>query len=136
MDGHAALEHGLSDAHLNGRFGRLAPGVLVALLATAMIATVIAVGTLTPATGPVLPSDKLDHALAFAALTVPTAIARPRWAIWLFIGACGYGAAIEFVQPSVGRTGDIGDFWADAAGAAGGCAIGAAVAWAVRSLRG
>lgn len=105
-----------------------------ALLATASFAIIIAVAGLAPVSGSVPGSDKLHHAVGFAALTIPTAIARPSWTPVVFLGACAYGGALEVVQRAFGRAAEINDFWADVAGAAAGCVIGACIAAIVRTM--
>lgn len=64
-------------------------------------------------------SDKLHHMLAFAALTLPTALIRPRWAIWAVLATVAYGGMIEVIQPWVGRMRELADLRADAIGAVG-----------------
>lgn len=94
---------------------------------TGLIAIAIAVLTLIPVTPPlgeVPGSDKLYHIIAFAALTIPTAALYPRWVIWAFPGTIFFGALIEVVQPFVGRTGSMGDLYADGIGAVLGVILG------------
>lgn len=105
----------------------------IALLATAIFAVIIAVAGLAPISGSVPGSDKLHHALGFAVLTIPTAIARPFWAPIVFLGACAYGGVLELLQPTFGRAAELNDLWADAAGAAAGSVIGACIAVMVRN---
>ncbi len=61
-------------------------------------------------------SDKLHHAIAYAALMMPAALRRPRhlWAIFLFY-LCWSGG-IELIQPWVNRYGEWGDLAANAVG--------------------
>lgn len=94
--------------------------VRVALAITAIIAACIAVLTLAPITTPQVigsGSDKVYHLIAFASLTFPSALLAQRISGRVFILALFFAAAIEIIQPSVGRSGDWGDFLADAAGA-------------------
>lgn len=107
----------------------------VASITTAALAVIIAGFAIAPISGSVPGSDSLYHAIGFAALTAPLTIARPSWAPFLFLGACIYGAALELVQPLSGRTAEIGDFWADVAGAAAGCTVGWCIAWIGRTVR-
>ncbi len=90
----------------------------VALALTALIAVVIAFGTLSPpGEGSGLPfTDKQLHFAAFAALVFPLGCVRPSWIIWLVPLAIAYGGMIEVIQPFVGRSGDWDDLLADAAG--------------------
>lgn len=90
----------------------------LALVLTGAVAAVIGWGTLSPP-GPGTPlplTDKQLHFLAFAALALPLGWVRPRWVLWLIPTALAYGAMIELIQPSVGRTGDWGDLLADGLG--------------------
>ncbi len=94
-----------------------------AVLLTIALGAVIAVLTLMPPiemAGPV-GSDKLHHFTAFVALTLPLAIVRPRWSVVLFVAFSAYGAAIEIIQPYVGRSREVADLLADMAGV--GCGI-------------
>lgn len=110
---------------------------LTALAVTLLLALVIGALTLAPAvTGTAVPgSDKTHHFIAFFTLSLPLAYARPRLAPWVVLAAIAYGAAIELIQPLVGRDGDLLDLLADAAGSALGAGTGAALA-ALRSRRG
>jgi len=86
---------------------------------TVFFATIITLGALNPPGngGSALPfTDKQLHFIAFFVLTLPLAMARPRWMLWFAPLALAYGAAIELIQPSVGRSGDVADFAADALG--------------------
>lgn len=98
-----------------------------ALAATALLATLIAVLTLTPVVRPpeVLSGpDKLYHFIAFAALTLPGAMLYPRALVWLLPAILLLRSAIEIIQPWVGRSGELADFWADAVGVGAGLALG------------
>lgn len=93
---------------------------------TALLGLAIAVVTLLPPQD--LPktdvSDKLEHFIAFAAFAFPVSLKRPRWAWAIFLIALGFGGLIEMIQPYMHRSRDIADFWADAAGASFGVALG------------
>lgn len=92
----------------------------IATAATVLIAFAIAALTLMPVTAPDIigrGSDKLYHMIAFAALTFPTAFLHPRRARTMLVCAVLFGAAIELIQPSVGRSGSSWDFLADVIGA-------------------
>lgn len=101
-----------------------------ALAATLALAVAIGVLTLSPAvTDAAVPgSDKSHHFVAFLALTLPLAFARPRLAPWIALATIAYGGAIELIQPLVGRDGDVFDLIADAAGSLTGAAVGAGLA--------
>lgn len=89
-----------------------------AIFLTIALGAVIAVLTLMPPIemeGPV-GSDKLHHFTAFVALTLPLAIVRPRWSVLLFVAFSAYGAAIEILQPYMGRSRELADLIADMAG--------------------
>lgn len=99
----------------------------LALLATTILAVVIAYPTLTPprleAPGGFL-SDKASHVMAFAALIFPGALLYLRSLVWLIPATLIFGAAIELVQPLVGRSAEIADFVADIVGVACGLIFG------------
>lgn len=110
----------------------------IALLATTLLAVVIAYLTLTPPrsvpSGGLL-SDKVYHVIAFAALVFPGALLYVRSLIWLVPAALVFGAAIELIQPLVGRSADTADFVADVVGVACGLASGYALrVWRTKSL--
>lgn len=68
--------------------------------------------------GQVVPGwDKLQHMMSFGTLMLLAAIAYPRARLsGLTATLMGLGAAIELIQPVVGRSDDIRDWLADAAG--------------------
>ena len=68
--------------------------------------------------------DKLYHMMAFAALVIPAALFDRGAVRLMLIGGLILGAAIEVIQPSVGRDADLMDFLADAAGLLLGLALG------------
>ena len=99
----------------------------IALFLTLLIGAAIGWFTLTPPDPPGSPlplTDKQLHALAFGILVLPVALSRPRALLWLAPLALAYGAAIELIQPSVGRTGEWTDLWADGVGIAVACGLG------------
>lgn len=77
-------------------------------------------------------SDKSHHIIAFAALTGPTALFYRQWIIWVLPGAVMLGGMIELIQPFVGRTASLMDFYADCVGAILGVVVGRLL---YRSLR-
>ncbi|MGV8847423.1 VanZ family protein [Tessaracoccus sp.] len=93
------------------------------VLLTIALGAVIAILTLMPPTEVDIPagSDKSYHALAFAALALPLATVRPRWSAVWFVLFTAYGAAIEIIQPYVGRSREFADLLADMSGI--GCAL-------------
>lgn len=95
------------------------PPLLPASLLTAVIACVIVYGTLSPPGPPgppLLLTDKQMHALAFFGLVLPLGWVRPRWALRIGLAALAFGGVIELVQPSVGRSAEWADLWADGLG--------------------
>ena len=71
-------------------------------------------------------SDKIEHALAYVALTLWFGgLFRPRSYGWIALWMLVLGAGIEIAQGlmGLGRTADIRDFYADAAGVAAGLAL-------------
>jgi hypothetical protein len=99
----------------------------IALILTLLIGAGIGWFTLTPpgeGSTPLPLTDKQLHALAFGLLVLPVALTRPRALWWLAPLALAYGAMIELIQPSVGRSGEWADLWADALGIALVCGLG------------
>ncbi len=97
---------------------------------TALIAAALCVTTLSPAVPAIGPpnSDKVQHFIGFAALSLPLGFAYPRRTLAIIAGATLFGAGIELVQPFVGRGAELADLVADALGATTG-------ALAMRALR-
>jgi VanZ family protein len=97
----------------------------VAIIATGILAAVIAYLTLTPRNLDLgLSSDKLYHFIAFAALVFPCALLFAKKLIWVLPAAMLFGGAIELIQPFVGRAGELADFVADVVGVLIGVAFG------------
>jgi VanZ family protein len=95
----------------------------------ATVALVVAVTVLSLRPMPELPlpsaalSFKVHHFIAYAALALPIALARPRrWWILLALIA-GWGGVIEILQPYFERSGAVFDAVVNAAGLATGAAI-------------
>ncbi|MFC0280915.1 VanZ family protein [Falsigemmobacter intermedius] len=103
--------------------------LLIALGVSAFLTLVIAVVTLAPVSG--LPgmqvSDKIYHALAFGSLAFPVTVVRPRWWAATILVIAVYGGLIEVIQPFVGRSMELNDWFADIIGAAIGAGAGAVV---------
>lgn len=103
-----------------------------AMVLTLILALGIAYGTLSPA--PEIPSlpgnDKANHFQAFLLLTLPTAILAPRRMVWTVPMIVAFGAAIELIQPFVGRDREFGDFAIDCLG----CIMGIVIGWIIRRL--
>jgi VanZ family protein len=98
--------------------------------ATLIVAGVIGVMALYPDAP--MPSghshaDKLLHVLAFAAFIFPSALLDPRSTRHVFPSGLALGAAIEILQPHVGRHGSFADLVADAVGLCLGLAAGLAL---------
>ncbi|MCV6825827.1 MULTISPECIES: VanZ family protein [Halocynthiibacter] len=94
--------------------------------ATVVLGCVIALLTLMPVSVPKsLPGDdKLYHMLAFFGLTLPCAVIYPRALVRVVLAAVLYGALIELIQPTVGRSREMADLIADTTGVFLGAAIG------------
>ena len=109
----------------------------LAVLATVGLAVLIAYLTLSPpSSGPGLSiPDKLAHFLAFAGLIFPYALLYRRGLIWMIPIAVLFGGAIEIIQPNVGRSAELADFFADVAGVIAGTAAGYCVDMAVHIQR-
>ncbi len=86
---------------------------------SAMLLTGITLMSLWPSPPSAPGGDKLHHALAYGALALPAALARPRHA-WILVVYLGWSGAIELIQPYVHRQGE----WADLAANATGLALG------------
>ncbi len=74
--------------------------------------------------------DKVFHALAFGCLTGPGVLVLPRQYLWFWLAhMLALGAGIEFAQSAGdnGRSGDLVDFLADAAGVLSAWGIGRAI---------
>lgn len=96
------------------------------IIATVALFAVIAILTLAipPKTTMLQGNDKLQHIAAFFALTLPAACYRPKWLLWMVPLAAGFGGAIELLQPLVGRSRDLADWYADLIGIIAGGALG------------
>ncbi len=96
------------------------------ILLTIVLGTAIGILTLMPPTQMDMPSgsDKPSHFIAFMALALPLAIVRPRWSGVMFVIFATFGAAIEIIQPYVGRSRELADLIADMAGIVCGMLLG------------
>ncbi|WP_068110561.1 VanZ family protein [Tropicimonas marinistellae] len=99
----------------------------IVVVATVLLGILIAIATLAPIT--ILPEfpagmDKSGHVAAFAALTFPAALLRPRLLMWFFPVCVLFGGLIEIIQPHFGRQVEFHDFLADAIGATFGVGFG------------
>lgn len=117
-----------------GKSGEEPGRLLLALCLTALLAGVIGWVTLTPpdqqpALAVTLP-DKVYHALAFAALILPSALLAVQSLPWILGAGLAYGGLIELIQPQVGRSSEIGDMVANIVGLCAGLVIG----WGLRRL--
>lgn len=111
---------------------------IIAYGLTVLLTGIIALLTLSPLRdigAAVSGSDKVYHALAFAALVFPATAVRPRNA-WMIVPlSILYGLAIEIIQPAVGRHFSLGDIAANAVGAVAGAAAGWVVHTALMARR-
>jgi VanZ family protein len=104
-----------------------APWIRYGRLATLAVAVLTLALTLTPGNYQVqapVGTDKLYHFVAFFALVLPVAVTEPRRWLLAVCLAAAFGGAIEVIQPHVGRQAEWGDFFANAAGAMAGGALG------------
>ena len=90
----------------------------LALVLTGFAVLIVGIGTLWPSLPIPGPpgTDTTIHMMAFAGIVLPSAVFTPKRLFWVVPAAACYGAAIELIQPMVGRTADLNDFLADAAG--------------------
>ena len=97
---------------------------IAAVVATALIASLIGVFMLAPSIptswSTLALTDKAYHAIAFAALVLPSGAIFQRHRAWIATGAFVFGLTIEVVQPLVGRNAE----WADIAANTMGILIG------------
>ena len=103
----------------------------MAVTATLAMAALVAFLTLAPPSGNIATfpyADKVWHFIGFAALILPTALLTPRDLPKALILLILFGAAIELVQPFVGRGREVADFLTDVLGLGAG-------AWAGLALR-
>jgi len=105
-----------------------------AMAVTTLIALVIAGLTLAPSVSPPPASldlsDKAYHAIAFATLVIPASIVFSGHVAWIASAVFLYGAAIEVVQPLVGRDAELADMAANSIG----ILIGIGIAWGIRTI--
>jgi VanZ family protein len=87
------------------------------------LVTLLLLGTITalslsplPELPPGAQNDKLNHFVAYAALALPVALARPRLWLAVIAGLALWSGMIELVQPRVNRYGEWADFIANATG--------------------
>ena len=66
-------------------------------------------------------TDKTHHFIAYGALMLPIALARPKHWLLIGLGFIAWSGAIELIQPYVNRYGEWLDLLANAAGV--GCGI-------------
>ncbi len=105
---------------------RAAPWAWGATLVLAAVLCALTLSPQVPAVGP--PGrDKLYHFIGFGLLALPLCLAYPRRAWAVIAGVVAFGAAIEVIQPFVGRGAEWADLLADALGAA----TAACLAWAL-----
>ncbi|HEY9040516.1 MAG TPA: VanZ family protein [Roseovarius sp.] len=113
--------------HPSSTLSRAAPWAWSATLLLAAVLCVLTLSPPGPAVGPPAP-DKLYHFIGFGILALPLSLAYPHRAWAVVAGVIAFGAAIEVIQPFVGRGAEWADLLADALGAA----TAAGVAWALR----
>lgn len=61
-------------------------------------------------------SDKLHHLIAYAALTIPLALKKPRYWGLIILAFLLYSGLIEIIQPYVNRYGEWADMLANSLG--------------------
>lgn len=95
------------------------------LAITAVLITVITVLSLTPLDElPTAPgSDKIHHLIAYAALSLPISLRKPKYWCFIIIFFLAYSGLIEIIQPYVNRYGEWLDMAANSLGIAFGILI-------------
>ena len=63
-------------------------------------------------------TDKTHHFIAYGALMLPVALAKPKYWLWIALGFAGFSGAIELFQPYVNRYGEWLDMAANVVGLA------------------
>lgn len=116
--------------------------VALAVVTTLLVAAAVAYVMLSPPTPQInrlAMHDKALHFLAFVVLVLPLSmvLTAQRLLAVLVLGAIAYGVAIEIMQPTVGRSAEIGDVLANSLGAITGASIGTLLRfwWSRRSAR-
>jgi hypothetical protein len=100
---------------------------IAAMAATIGIAISTAALTLLPVERLPIPpdgSDKLHHAIAWAALVFPMSAARPARIPAIAFAGLAFGVLVEILQPYSGRSSEFADIIADVVGIAIGCVVG------------
>lgn len=102
--------------------------------ASALAALAVSFGSLTPSQSMPVQTwpDKVLHVQGYLAIVLPACLVRAGAWRWMVPAAFVLGAAIELIQPHVGRSGE----WADLAANVVGIALGAALPGLWRRLRG
>ena len=88
------------------------------LILTSIVLVLISLGSLLPA--PELPkvpgTDKTHHFIAYCALMLPAALARPKHWLYIALAFVLYSGVIELIQPYVNRYGEWLDLLANLGG--------------------
>jgi hypothetical protein len=97
--------------------------ITIILLVAITVVSLLPLAALPPAPG----GDKIHHTIAYALLTIPAALRKPRkWTV-LCLFFIAYSGLIELLQPFVNRYCDWIDLMANASGVAAGVIVAHAV---------
>lgn len=101
------------------------------IIITLFLLAVITLLSLTPLPGvaAVPGDDKIHHFLAYAALTFPVVLRKPKYWLWIGLFFICWSGGVELLQPCVNRYGDWLDMVANGAGVVCGMLLALLINW-------